>query len=412
MMLRTMSNRGGNIWLPRYASMAQGATIPQLFTAAGAGVPGLCYRFADSRFNSAARNGSTGFGATSGPLGLVLDQRFGALDALGVDVLGGIGGFTSSSGWGTPIAGASISGGALAFDGATSITNGATILVPSPSLPATIGATYELSYDITGDLQNAVSINFGGVTTTARVGPGSYTEVVTATSTASVVVQARITPGPRTGGIDNISVREIPGTHNHALSDGARPNIEAFPGSAALGARFDGIDDALQSVRALDMSSTDEVTVIAVVRALGATGIIAEFGPASFSTIRTFGLVLTAATGYRLRSYGLNAYTDADTTGATFPDSAILVGRAKLGAPVSAIRRNSGAEIVNVSAQGAANYSSQFLNIGVRNAESPAAFYSGHIAALCVVGLQPSSLPAEWVETMTGLLLPPGATFS
>jgi hypothetical protein len=52
------------------------------------------------------------------------------------------------------------------------------------------------------------------------------------------------------------------------------------------------------------------------------------------------------------------------------------------------------------------------LNIGARNAASPSLFYNGHLAALCIVGRQPSSLPSGWLETMTGLLVPQDAVFS
>jgi hypothetical protein len=194
-----------------------------------------------------------------------------------------------------------------------------------------------------------------------------------------------------------------------ALSDAARPTLGGFAGGSTLSAEFNGTSSAMQTVAALDMSSTDEVTVIAVVRASAdVTSIIAELG-ASASLANTFSLTRSVLR-YAFSSRGTAIATALVTGSYPANDDALLVARAKISTPISSIARNRATADTSAASQGAGNYGNHLLNIGARNAAS--LFYNGHIAALCIVGRQPSSLPSTWLETMTGLLVPQDAVFS
>jgi hypothetical protein len=384
-------------------SAGRGASIPQLFAALPSGTPGLCYRYADTRFNSAARNGSTGFGASSGPLGLVLDQRFGALDALGPNLLTN-GTFDADTNW-SKGPGWTISGG-VASKSLAAASN-----IVSQFGIFTNGRIYEISFEILNYVSGSVLV-FAGIGSS-----DSQSGLYSGNGRYSVFLRGSVSPAnfylqgnaAFVGSVDNISVREIPGTHAHALSDAVRPTLGGFAGGSTLAAIFNGTNSAMQTVAPLDMSSTDEVTVIAVVRSLAnAASIIAEptVGAGSWNLQRT------GANTYLFVSLG-SGIAKAAATGAIFqPDNAVFVCRAKINQPIVGIRRNSGGEATNIDTQGSGNYNNQMVNVGCRNAASPSFFFNGHIAALCIVGRQPSNLPSGWLETMTGLLVPRDATFT
>jgi hypothetical protein len=380
----------------RRRSRDLGASIAQLFTALPSGTPGLGYRFADARFNAAQRNGSTGFGASSGSLGLVLDQARGALDAIGGNSAIN-GGFDLDADW-SKGAGWTISGGQAV---ATNVTGG--VAISQTSL--TPGRFYEATFTV-NITSGTLSLNAGALGT-GRAASGTYTEYLLA-ATSTLAVQMR-------GGtalnatVDNISVREIPGTHKHALSDAARPTLGGFAGGSTLAAQFNGTNSAMQTVAPLDMSSTDEVTVIAVVRSLAAFGWIIESSASVDVNAGTFAVRRDSSLQYRAFSRGNAAAINVPTGAFSAPDNAIVALHAKIATPALRIRRNSGAEVTNAASQGTGNYGNYVLNIGGRNG---AASFTGDLAALCIVGRQPSSLPSGWLETMTGLLVPRDAVFS
>lgn len=377
------------------------ASIAQLFSALPGGTPGLCYRYADSRFNASQRNGSTGFGASSGPLGLVLDQARGALDALGPNLAPGDGAFDSATGW---TVGASWSIG-------SGVASRAVDAVASNlSFAAGVEAekTYLVSWEQSGQTLAVYLGTVGGVLISNNAATGPLQFVVKATVSGGLVFRAN---QPITS-LDKVSVREIPGTHAWALSDAARPSLGGFAGGSTLSAQFNGTNSATQTVATLDMTSTDEVTVIAVVRSLtDEVRVIAELTNVWSSNNGTFLLNRSTGNQNQFGSRGTNG-VPVSVGGVTQPDSAVIVGRAKISSPVVGGRRNSASEVTSSSSQGTGNYGNHLLNIGARNAASPSLFYNGHIAALCIVGRQPSSLPVDWLQTMTGLLVPPEAAFS
>lgn len=120
------------------------------------------------------------------------------------------GGFASPAQWSAPVAGASISGGSLVFDGATSIASLATIVSPATAPSIIIGASYLVTYTIVTSTTNFVSVGVGGAIGTSRSAAGTYVEVLVATTTASLLILARSAAGIRTGSIDNVSLKLIP----------------------------------------------------------------------------------------------------------------------------------------------------------------------------------------------------------
>lgn len=118
------------------------------------------------------------------------------------------GDFTEGTlGWSSIVAGASITGGALVFDGTTSIANGATIAIGTVSRPIIPGLPYKVTYTIVSDTTTAFSVNVGGTLGTGRTAAGTYTEVLVAANTNEPSIIARFSTGARTGSIDNISIK-------------------------------------------------------------------------------------------------------------------------------------------------------------------------------------------------------------
>lgn len=119
------------------------------------------------------------------------------------------GGFDSGASWSGPVAGASITGGALVFDGVTSI--GISITSNTPAIPIVAGRWYVATFTIVSGTTNGVSLNLGGALGTPRTAAGTYTEYLFATTTAAMDISPRGGTGIRTGSIDNVSVKEVIG---------------------------------------------------------------------------------------------------------------------------------------------------------------------------------------------------------
>ena len=144
------------------------------------------------------------------PMGLVLDKKNGLV--LGPELVTN-GDFSSATGW-TAGAGWTISGGV-----ANSAGGVGTNLTPIVSINAKVGATYLIVYDLVSKSGGNCIFAFGGINGASHSTPGTYREVITATSTGVFTMYS----GTFTGSIDNISVREIPGTHLVQPTSGNRP---------------------------------------------------------------------------------------------------------------------------------------------------------------------------------------------
>jgi hypothetical protein len=112
-----------------------------------------------------------------------------------------------TTGWSSIVAGASITGGALVFDGVTSIANGATIAIGSTTKAIAAGLSYKVTYTIVADTTTALSVNVGGTLGTGRTAAGTYTETLVAANANAPTIIARFSTAARTGSIDNIIIR-------------------------------------------------------------------------------------------------------------------------------------------------------------------------------------------------------------
>lgn len=124
--------------------------------------------------------------------------------------------FAADTNW-NKFFGVTIAAGVMAFDGVTSISPAQTFLSPIVAIPITVGQTYFVTYTITVGTTLDISSSLGGVNGTARNAPGTYTDTITAVSTAGVAFIARTSAGARTGSIDNVSITtaaaDLPGSN-------------------------------------------------------------------------------------------------------------------------------------------------------------------------------------------------------
>jgi len=194
-----------------------------------------------------------------------------------------------------------------------------------------------------------------------------------------------------------------PGCHQVAPSDAARPVLEAFAGTGPLSARFNGTDRSMSSLTTLDLTSTDEVTVIAAVRSLGndIAQIIAELGPNSGSTGQAFVLSRTGVNGYFARSFGSS---NAEITSAAYlsPDSALLMLRAKISTNVLNLSRNRTLLVSTATNQGTGTYGNLPVFLAGRNNASLRA--NMQIGRLGIIG---GALTAEELSIATALVAAP-----
>jgi len=166
--------------------------------------------------------GSTPVTAATQPVGLALDQKKGLV--LGVETVNN-GTFSSSSSWSPPSNNASITGGQFVFDGVTSIVGNAFLSINTPAVAPVVGKFYQVSFTISSDTTLPVYIRFGGVPTIGQSSPGTYTQYVVAINTSAATVFTGSGTGVRTGAIDNVSVRELPGNHALQATAGSRPTL-------------------------------------------------------------------------------------------------------------------------------------------------------------------------------------------
>ena len=150
--------------------------------------------------------------------------------------------------------------------------------------------------------------------------------------------------------------------------------------------RFDGTDDWMQT-NAIDFTGTDKMTVFAGVRKLSdaATGMVAELSASSGGANGSFNLTAPNTTGYGWRSVG-TLLSDANSTGTSAPESAVLTGIGNIAADISQLRRNSLIVANSTADQGTGNYGNYPLYIGRRGGTSLP--FNGRIYSLIIRGAQ------------------------
>jgi hypothetical protein len=194
-----------------------------------------------------------------------------------------------------------------------------------------------------------------------------------------------------------------PGCHQVAPSDAARPVLEAFAGTGPLSARFNGTDRSMGSLTTLDLTSTDEVTVIAAVRSLadGANQVIAELSASVSTNNGAWRLLRTSVNAYSFDSKGTTLRT-AVTDAFGQPDTALLIARAKISDLRTAIARNRAAETLTSANQGTGNYGNFGVFLGAR--DNASLRFNSQLGRLAIIG---GALTAEELSIATGLVAAP-----
>lgn len=152
------------------------------------------------------------------------------------------------------------------------------------------------------------------------------------------------------------------------------------------GALFDGSNDGLASATAIDLSSTDEIMVIAGVRKLSdsARGLIASLSaaPGGNSGIFTLELPGSALVGYRSFIKGTVA-TQVDTGPIDAPDSTVLAIEGKISTDLARLRVDQGSWFNGSTDMGSGNFGNHTLYVGALGGSS--SYLNGYITGLAII---------------------------
>lgn len=185
--------------------------------------------------------GSTG--ATGQPVGIMLDKSYmggqtaAAYIASQPEIVVN-GDFATDTVW-TKGAGWAISAGVASATAASSDLSQASIL--------TVGSWYQVTFTVSGYSAGTLTPKTGSTSGTAVSANGTYTQVLRALTTTSLI----FTGAAFTGSIDNVSAKVIPGFHAIAPSDAARPVVTVASGLAYL--TLDGVDDYMTPTPILNL---------------------------------------------------------------------------------------------------------------------------------------------------------------
>jgi hypothetical protein len=373
------------LFRPPRSRLAVVSAVAQFF----AGRPGVFYTPDDVSTLSSSRVGASFGGlSASSPVGMMLDVSRGGLQALGPEA--------TVAGWVNSGAAFNVfSTAGASFTGEKTTAGGTALAHATNTVSVTQGRWYQVTVNVIAStlFSYELGLSFGANSRStafgtsgaglkvgyvfANVASGNFTVSVRTTHTGSITVESA-------------SVRELPGTHQVAPSDAARPILQPFAGTGPLAAQFDGSTMSMGSLSTLDLTSTDAVTVIAGVRKLSdtTTGVVVESSPIVDSNNGSFGLFAPASNGtvsYRYISRGSASANAGVGIFAAAPDTAVLIGRSKISPASIVLDHNRGQNSFSGSAsQGTGNYGNYPLFLGARN--NTTLRLNGQIARLGVFG--------------------------
>jgi hypothetical protein len=241
-------------------------------------------------------------------------------------------------------------------------------------LAAPAGRAYDIDIAFTkSDAVTEIGVRFG------------FSGTLVSSTAASGVLRLRSASGAdgiylRLGGAATLtltarSVREIPGVHlSQPTNTVSRPLVRWADTSAPACARFDGFDDWLQHA-ALNLTSTDEVTVVGGLRKASdaAIGSFYELSPAADSNNGAIRLVAPHAGGQLTYQYLSRGSANAVSTSAgdyASPHLAVLSGVGKISTDTAILRVNGVQVASSATDQGTGNYGNHPGFLGRRNGTS------------------------------------------
>jgi hypothetical protein len=172
------------------------------------GAPGVWYDASDLGTMFQDSDGTTPVTAVEQAVGLILDKSRGL--AIGSELVTN-GDFSSATGW-TAEAGWSIGSGV-----ATAAVTGTNLT--GTSFPVVAGRTYRVEFDVVTFTSGILYVRVGEGTATSFTTTGRKSAILTATNTTGVQFYG----GSIACSIDNVSVREIAGTHAIQATAASRP---------------------------------------------------------------------------------------------------------------------------------------------------------------------------------------------
>lgn len=275
------------------------------------------------------------------------------------------------------------------------------------NLTTTINQSYQVTYTITSYTSGNIRARFSGTTNisgTIRAAIGTYTEIIHATATNSIL---RITGGSTgfVGSIDNISVKLLAGNHAIQVTSGQRPTYQIdINGRAYLS--FDGIDDNM--ITSTITPSLNNVQVFAGVKKLddSAQRMVVEFGNANIGSFQLEAPHTPNVGNYMFTSGGSNNGAGVATVnGFTAPNVSILTGIGSISEDVAILRVNGTQVATSTADQGTGNYLAYPLYIGSRGGSSLR--FNGYLYGLIVrfspANIEDSSIIAteSWLTKKT-----------
>lgn len=207
--------------------------------------------------------------------------------------------------------------------------------------------------------------------------------------------------GQQVAGVTDLSGN---GLHLSQSTSTRRPTFGA--GSDGRGAlTFDGVDDCLTSIAALDLAAS-QVTVLAAFRKTSdaAPGTIVEAGTNAAATAGTFWLTsphTAAGANVRWGSRGASGEGAAQLTGIGAPSTLVVAAIGDTVSPLASLRSAGGSPATATTAQGGGNYSAQTLHIGARN-NGASRWFSGTITELII---RAGALSEGDISSLTDYLL-------
>ena len=189
------------------------------------------------------------------PIGLLLDRSYGV--PFGSELVPAV----TAPNW-TLGTGVSISGGQFVSAGLG--IAGSVAASPSTAPTVTLGKTYRVTFTVAKTSGGDISLGIGGAVGTTRGASGTYTELLTATSTGTLNVLSRGGGGfvGTFGNISAVEVLSIPALQPTAAN---KPTLELQPNGYNV-LNSDGANDALLLSSPVVTSLAQDFTMIAVCR--------------------------------------------------------------------------------------------------------------------------------------------------